>query len=175
MTLRTPSAMKPQERITSSTPCPCNHSSMYETNGRSTSGTTGLGIVEVSGRRRVPSPPARISACTGLLPSYALVEEPGVAHDARVGEVAPVDDELAAHPPGHVGPIELAELRPLGDDDARIRAGDRVDRGVGELDPDHQLACLLLGDRVIRLDMGPVRLEPRGEHERGGLAHVVGI
>src|SRR3954467_11231641 len=31
--------------------------------GRSTSGTTGWGTVEVSGRRRVPSPPARISAC----------------------------------------------------------------------------------------------------------------
>src|SRR5690349_16075147 len=33
-------------------------------NGRSTSGTTGLGTAEVSGRSRVPSPPARISACT---------------------------------------------------------------------------------------------------------------
>jgi hypothetical protein len=37
--------------------------SMYVMNGRPTSGTTGLGIVEVSGRRRVPSPPARINAC----------------------------------------------------------------------------------------------------------------
>src|SRR3954464_9170406 len=31
--------------------------------GRSTRGTTGLGTVEVRGRRRGPSPPARISAC----------------------------------------------------------------------------------------------------------------
>src|SRR4051794_15101827 len=36
---------------------------MNAMNGRSTSGTTGLGTVEVSGRRRVPSPPARMSAC----------------------------------------------------------------------------------------------------------------
>ena len=36
---------------------------MKAMNGRSTSGTTGLGTVEVSGRSRVPSPPARISAC----------------------------------------------------------------------------------------------------------------
>ena len=49
--------------ITSSTPCPLSHSSMKEMNGRSTSGTTGLGTVEVSGRRRVPSPPTRITAC----------------------------------------------------------------------------------------------------------------
>src|SRR6185437_7616180 len=31
--------------------------------GRSTRGTTGLGTVEVSGRRRVPSPPTKITAC----------------------------------------------------------------------------------------------------------------
>ena len=48
---------------TSSTPCERSQSSMNAMNGRSTSGTTGLGTVEVSGRSRVPSPPARISAC----------------------------------------------------------------------------------------------------------------
>ncbi len=45
--------MNPHERITSSTPCRRNHSIMYVMNGRPASGTTGLGIDEVSGRSRV--------------------------------------------------------------------------------------------------------------------------
>ncbi len=49
--------------ITSSTPCRRSQSIMNTMNGRSTSGTTGLGTDEVSGRSRVPSPPARMSAC----------------------------------------------------------------------------------------------------------------
>jgi hypothetical protein len=53
---------------TSSTPCPCSQSIMKRMNGRSTSGTTGLGTVLVSGRSRVPSPPARISACIAYSP-----------------------------------------------------------------------------------------------------------
>ena len=48
-TLRTLVARKPQDMITSSIPCWRSHSSMYEMKGRSTSGTTGLGTVEVSG------------------------------------------------------------------------------------------------------------------------------
>jgi hypothetical protein len=64
-TFRTPRARNPQDITTSSTPWPRNQSSMKPMNGRSTSGTTGLGTVDVSGRKRVPSPPARISACIG--------------------------------------------------------------------------------------------------------------
>ena len=33
-------------------------------NGRPANGITGFGVVSVSGRSRVPSPPARTSACT---------------------------------------------------------------------------------------------------------------
>ncbi len=62
-TLRTLVARKPHDMITSSIPWERSHSIMNAMNGRSTSGTTGLGIVEVSGRRRVPSPPTRITAC----------------------------------------------------------------------------------------------------------------
>ena len=51
------------DRIASSTPCRRNQSIMYEMNGRPASGTTGFGTDDVSGRSRVPSPPARISAC----------------------------------------------------------------------------------------------------------------
>src|SRR5215213_9424445 len=63
-TSRTPSARLPSDMTTSSTPWPRSHSSMKTMKGRSTSGTTGFGTAEVSGRSRVPSPPARISACT---------------------------------------------------------------------------------------------------------------
>ena len=63
-TARTPSAMWPQDITTRSTPWRRSQSSMKPMNGRSTRGTTGLGYVVVRGRRRVPSPPARISACT---------------------------------------------------------------------------------------------------------------
>src|SRR4051794_40917180 len=48
---------------------------MKTMNGRSTRGTTGLGTPVVSGRRRVPCPPARISACTGQQPSMRAVSD----------------------------------------------------------------------------------------------------
>src|SRR3712207_3579048 len=106
-------------------------------NGRSTRGTTGLGKVEVSGRSRVASPPARISACIASRPASApadaLVIEPGLAHDPRVEEVAPVDHELAAHTPGCIGPVEVGELGPLCDQDDRVCALDGGERVVGEL------------------------------------------
>ena len=123
-TLRTLVARKPHDITTSSTPCRRSHSSMNETKGRSTSGTTGLGTVEVSGLSRVPSPPTRITACTsspcvcarpplgcssrgriawtalrcvspsGAGPSDALIEQPGATQGAGVEGVASVDDEL---------------------------------------------------------------------------------
>ena len=65
-------------------------------NGRSTSGTTGLGTVEVSGRSRVPSPPTRITACISASPSDALVYKPGGAHRVGVKRVAPVDTSVPA-------------------------------------------------------------------------------
>src|SRR3954447_19108989 len=105
--------------------------------GRSTNGTTGLGTVEVSGRSRVPSPPARMSACTRLRAravalSDALVLEAGRPQRPAVEEAAPVDDEVAGHAlPGRV-PVERAELRPLGDEDHGIRVLERPERFVGE-------------------------------------------
>ena len=50
------SDMKPQARIASVTPWPFSQSIMKARNGRSTRGMAGLGMVSVSGRRRVPSP-----------------------------------------------------------------------------------------------------------------------
>src|SRR4051794_29106527 len=116
---------------------------MYEMNGRPTSGTTGLGIVEVSGRSRVPSPPARISACIPL-PTDALVHESGRLDGLRIDEVSAVDHHGADHPLRHRAPVELPELRPFRDEDAGVRARDGVERRVGEVDPDHHLPGLLL-------------------------------
>ena len=43
-----------------------SQSTMYQSIGRLTIGTAGLGIVEVSGRSRVPWPPDRMTACTDV-------------------------------------------------------------------------------------------------------------
>src|SRR5918996_2138645 len=127
-TLRTPLARWPQDMTTSLTPCERSQSSVNWMNGRSTSGTTGLGTVLVSGRRRVPSPPARIIACTALLAPVAgdrralsvagrapdaLVGEAGRGDSAGIEEVAPVHHEPAAHRGGDGPEVELGELRPL--------------------------------------------------------------
>ena len=46
----------------SSKPCRCSRSTMCSIIGRLASGIIGLGALEVSGRSRVPSPPAMITA-----------------------------------------------------------------------------------------------------------------
>src|SRR5215207_5183215 len=150
-TLWTPEAMKPQEITTSSTPCPRSHSSMNAMNGRSTSGTTGLGTGEVNGRRRVPSPPARIRACISgpLAPPDAFVGEPGRGDRGAVERVASVDDEAAGHAGGGGVPVEFTELGPFGHEHDRVGAIERRERRVGEVDARHQPARLLLRDRVI--------------------------
>src|SRR5450759_3639535 len=79
-------------------------------NGLSTSGTTGLGTVEVSGRRRVPCPPTRITACMGSPPSDPLVVQARRAHRLRIQGVAAVDQQIALHRLGDELPIELDEL-----------------------------------------------------------------
>src|SRR3954470_14556067 len=94
---------------------------MWTTKGRSTRGMTGLGWREVSGRRRVPSPPTRITACISRSPSAdALVRQPGGADRARIERVAAVDHELPAHRLGDRGPVEIAELVPLGHEHERV-------------------------------------------------------
>src|SRR5215208_8540388 len=153
--------MWPQEMTMSSTPCVRSQSSMKAMNGRSTSGTTGLGTVEVSGRSRVPSPPARMSACMEasgapeLLegawpgdggPADPFVVQPGGGDGSGVEQVAPVDDQRPAHAPGDLVEVHLGELGPLGDDHHRVRAVDGVERRGAELHSGEQAAGLLLGD-----------------------------
>src|SRR5205823_7202150 len=115
--------------------------------GRPASGITGFGTESVSGRSRVPSPPARTSACKSarlrhrLLrpagevarPPDALEREAGRAEQLHVEEVAAVDDQRARHPLLDLTPpVELAELRPLGDEDGGVGAGERVERRLAD-------------------------------------------
>src|SRR5919199_5971120 len=115
---------KPHERIACSTPWRPSQSSMNVRNDRPASGMTGFGTESVSGRSRVPSPPARTSARKsggprdGLGPARATDPLERVAERAEqlgVQEVAPVDHERPRHPLLDLAaPVELAELRPLG-------------------------------------------------------------
>src|SRR3954468_655538 len=175
-TLRTLVARKPQDMITSSTPGRRSRSSMWARNGRSTSGSTGLGTVTVSGRSRVPSPPTRITACTAASPlADALVHQPGRADRGRVERVAPVDEHVAGHRAGDRGEVDAPELVPLGDEHDRVGVAHAAERVVGELEPGHEPPRLLLGDRGVRADARAGRLRPRTEHERRRLAHVVRV
>src|SRR5918994_6080110 len=98
-------------------------SNVYESSGRSTSGSMSFRVRSVSGRRRVPCPPTRITAGrltrSPVASSHALVLEAVLAHDARIEHVAPVDEQPVSHPLAGLGPVELAQLRPLGHEDGR--------------------------------------------------------
>ena len=111
-------------------------------NGRSTSGTTGLGTVEVSGRRRVPSPPARISACiepapfaVGRRASDGLVDQARGPRGLRVDEVAPVDEQRPRIERRTAREVELEELRPLGHQHDRVRPLDRLGGAAANATP----------------------------------------
>src|SRR5215208_7810837 len=100
---------------------------MKRMNGRSTSGTTGLGTVVVSGRRRVPSPPARISACIASgssrdMPPISggmLREGPLMASVLRgwcAGRRRPPDALVAQ--PGGDDRLRIEEVAPVDDERA---------------------------------------------------------
>src|SRR5919197_5362326 len=93
-------------------------------NGRSTSGTTGLGTVEVSGLRRAPPPPTRITACMSprSRSSDALVGQAGGDHRGRIERVAPVDEQRAVHGVGHLAEVELLELVKIIDEPSHVGA-----------------------------------------------------
>src|SRR5712691_4910667 len=81
-----------EDRSTSPTPCVARWSRTWSRNGRSTSGTRGLGIVSVRGRMRVPSPPTRTTAFTlppapaGLLLAPPPGDKCGPGPQRRPGE-----------------------------------------------------------------------------------------
>ncbi len=71
--------------------------------------------------------------------------------------------------------VELEELVPLRHEHDGVGAADGSDRVVRELDAVHQVAGLAFGDRVVGNHLSARSLQARGEHERAGLAHVVGV
>ena len=180
--------MCPQEMTMSSTPWRRSQSSMKAMNGRSTSGTTGLGTVVVSGRSRVPSPPARIRACIRPSPRRPCGARPGRAgrrprRSARrpsrpsgSRKLRPSISSVPRMPSATAREVELAELRPLGDEHDGVGAVDAASaRTATKSTPWSSLRASLLGDRVVGAHLRAGGLQPRGEHERGRLAHVVGV
>ena len=73
------------------------------------------------------------------------------------------------------GPVELAELGPLGHQHGRVGAGQRIERGRRHLSAAQQLAGAACGLRVVHAHVRALALEPGREDEARGLAHVVGV
>src|ERR687897_1235239 len=164
-TCLTPSDMKPQERITSSTPCRRTQSSMNDRNGWPARGITGLGVVSVSGLSRVPSPPASTRACIRL-PADPLVCEAAGHELLAVEEVAPVHDERDAHALLHLaGPVELAELGPLRDEHHGVRPVHGLERRPGDPGAREHVLRLLARDRVVCAHARALAREAPRQHE----------
>src|SRR6266542_6734434 len=116
-------------------------------NGRSTSGIAGFGCVSVSGRRRVPSPPTRTSACISpalasgvdAVAADALVGEACCAQGGWIEEVPTVDDERVRHRPRDLSPVEVPELLPFGDEDRGVSPAQGRLRRVAQLDRRQEL------------------------------------
>src|SRR5215211_4379023 len=176
----TPSERKPQEMIASSTPCERTQSSMKERKGRPASGITGFGVVYVSGRSRVPSPPASTRACIRDPPPGSppdpLVGETSGHERLAVQEVAAVHYQRHAHPALHVtSPVELPELRPLGDEHHGVGALHRVERRLADPSAGEQGVRLPRRHRVVNPHVRAFPRESPGEHQAGRLASVVRI
>src|SRR3954447_6231001 len=176
-TSSTACARKPQESSTSSTPWPRSQSSMKVRKGRPARGMTGFGTVRVSGRSRVPSPPARTSACILGSAPHTLVGEARGDQPLAVEVVAAVDDQRGLHRVLYiVRPVEVLELWPLRDEHRPVRSLKRLEGGVADLHAgaEHPRRPLS-GHRIVRPHVGALALEPAGEHEAGGLPDVVGV
>ena len=105
-------------------------------------------------------------------PSDALVLEAERAQLLRIEHVAPVDDDAAPHTPPRLGPVEVAELRPLRDEDSSVGAVERVE--CGGQDPHAVEVGMAVGHGVPRAHLRPLREEASREHEARRLAHIVG-
>ena len=73
----------------------------------------------------------RLTAIGRPMPSYA---KPSARSSGGIEHVAPVDDSRVRIRAAGLGPVELAELRPLGHDDGRVRTVERVERRLRDLD-----------------------------------------
>ena len=102
------------------------------------------------------------------MPSYA---EAGSAHIRGIEQVAAVDDQRRAHCLQRLGRRQALQLRPLGDDHRRVGSAHgvehrRLDRDAGQLG-------MALHERIPGSHVGALGDEPRGEDDRGRVAHVV--
>src|SRR5436305_387079 len=176
-TSSTASARKPHDISTSSTPCERSQSSMKVRKGRPASGITGLGTVCVSGRRRVPSPPASTKACMPASAPDALVGEAGGGQRVAVEEVAAVHQQGLLHQLLHVVlPVELRELGPLGDEHGAVGSVERLPRRATDANARAEhVGSSISRYGIVRPHVRALALEPPGEHEAGGLADVVGV
>src|SRR5947209_214853 len=163
-TSETDSERYPHDRSTSSTPWCMSQSSMNDRNGRPARGMTGFATVRVSGRRRVPSPPASTSACMSA--ADPLVFEAGTTEQLGVEKVAPVDDQRVRHPLHHLArPVEIAELGPLGYEHDRVGALECFERGARQVRIAEHRARALARDRVVCADVRALALQASGEDE----------
>ena len=89
------SPRKLTHRSTRRTPLRLRLSTMCCSTGLSPIGTSGLGMTVVYGRRRVPSPPARMTACPGSSPAPADVRDCAVAAARACWAIVP--DPLCAN------------------------------------------------------------------------------
>ena len=109
-------------------------------------------------------------------PADALVGEPGRADRVGVEEVAAVDHEPAAHRAGDLARSRGRRTRATRSPARpRPRPATASARRRLEVDALDQLARLLLGDRVVGPHARAGGVQPRGQHERRRLAHVVGV
>src|SRR5919106_6575239 len=110
--------------------------------------------------------------CSLRGPPDPLVLEAVSPHRRRIEHVAPVDEQPVAHATARLRPVELAELRPFRYEDGRVRALERVERRGGDVDAVE--VNLAVRDRVPCAHLGALGLQPTGEYDARGLAHVVG-
>src|SRR5919197_1268513 len=145
--------------------------------GRPASGMTGLGTVSVSGRSRVPSPPARTNACISCSAPHALVRETCRGERLAVEVVASVDDERRLHDVLYiVRPVEFLELCPFGHEHCAVRPVERLERRVADLHAGTEHTRRpLTGHWIVRPHIRALALKPAGEYQAGGLANVVGV
>ena len=120
------------------------------------------------GRRR-GSPPAGSCRSARPMPSYA---NPSARSASGSSTLRPSTSDAVAHPRAGRGPVELAQLGPLGHEHGGVGAVERLERRVAR--------SRRRGDARARRRPGPRRVTSApsassraGEHEARRLAHVV--
>jgi hypothetical protein len=91
----------------------------------------------------------------------------------RVEEVAPVDEQGVGHSLGHLAPVQFGEFGPLRDEHSGVGIVESVQGRSRHLDRRQQLAGRPLCHRIEGDHGCTLTLQPGGEHQARGLAHVV--